>query len=55
MIRKFLRRNKRSVAILAVIVVGVAFATAQMHQREKNDARAALEGDILVIPTVTIK
>lgn len=55
MIRKFLRRNKRSVTILVTIVIGVVLATAQMHQREKNDARAALEGDILVIPTVTIK
>ena len=38
---KFLRKNKRSVAILVAIVIGVIFAFAQMRHRDKVDAADA--------------
>ncbi len=50
---KFLKENLRFVLILAAIVALVIYKQAEM--KEKNDAKAAKQGNVLVVPAIEIK
>ena len=53
--QKFFRKNQTFVTVLVAIIVATVVIIGQSRQRDKNDATAVEQGNVLVIPEVTIK